>query len=145
MDIFSAEQRSRVMAKIRGKNTRPERILRSALHRLGLRFRIHAAQLPGKPDIVFPRQRVAVFVHGCFWHQHKRCRDGRRPTSNLSYWEPKFARIHARDRACRTHLRRLGWTVLTVWECEIEDNLDCAIALVAGAVRPVKQAHPLNG
>ncbi len=118
-DVFSAEKRSEIMRAIRGRDMKPERLLRSALHKLGYRFRLSVARLPGKPDLVFPARRKVIFVHGCFWHQHGRCIDGRRPKSNTEYWRPKLERNVERDRENRKALRRLGWRVLVVWECEI--------------------------
>lgn len=92
--------------------------MRSFLHRLGLRFRIHSAALPGRPDLVFPKYRAVVFVHGCFWHRHKGCRYAYTPKSNLPFWEKKFAENVARDARNARELRQAGWKVLTVWECE---------------------------
>lgn len=107
-----------MMAGIGGKNTKPEVRVRSFLHRLGLRFRIHSAALPGRPDLVFPKYRAVVFVHGCFWHRHKGCRYAYTPKSNLPFWEKKFAENVARDARNARELRQAGWKVLTVWECE---------------------------
>jgi DNA mismatch endonuclease (patch repair protein) len=122
-DRITAAQRSALMAKIRGKDTRPEMAVRSLLHRAGFRFRLHAKDLPGRPDLVLPKHRAVVFVHGCFWHRHARCRDGRSmPASNRSYWVPKFERNLARDRRVKQALRRRGWRVITVWECQIKRN-----------------------
>lgn len=119
----SAEQRSWNMSRIRGKDTKPERLVRSCLHGLGYRFTVNGPKnqsLPGKPDIVLPKLRTAVFVHGCFWHQHADCREGREPGTNVSYWGPKLARTAARDAENENKLRDLGWRVTTLWECEIE-------------------------
>lgn len=117
------------MSKIKGRDTKPELKLRSALHRLGLRFRVCRRDLPGKPDIVFPRQKVAVQVRGCFWHQHRACRAGRLPKSNLEYWQPKLTRNVERDAANDTALRALGWTVLVIWECGLANDEDVAEAV----------------
>ena len=122
---MDAETRSRVMSCIKGKNTKPEVTVRSFLHRNGLRFSLHRKDLPGKPDIVLPRHNTCVFVNGCFWHRHN-CRKGKRKVkSNVEFWESKFAANKARDKRNRTDLRRLGWKVCTIWECQIEkpDNL----------------------
>jgi DNA mismatch endonuclease (patch repair protein) len=127
MDIWSEEKRSEVMSRIRSKNTKPELALRSAIHSLGYRFRLHKKELPGKPDLAFPRYHVAVFVHGCFWHQHKGCIDGKIPKSRQDYWIPKFRRTADRDKAARKALRHAGWTPLVVWECEVEKDLDGAL------------------
>ena len=106
------------MAAIRGKNTKPELIVRRIAHRLGYRFRLHAADLPGKPDLVFRSRRAVVFVHGCYWHLHN-CKRGRStPTTNAAFWREKRARNRTRDRCRIAALRRAGWRVLVVWECE---------------------------
>ena len=115
-------RRSENMRRIRSKDTKPEKALRSLLHRAGYRFRIHANDLPGSPDIVFPARRKVVFVHGCFWHQHSRCGAGIVPASRREYWVPKLKRNQDRDRSARLALARIGWKSLTVWECEIEKN-----------------------
>jgi DNA mismatch endonuclease (patch repair protein) len=112
------------MAKIRSKNTKPEKMLRSRLHKAGFRFRIHRNDLPGKPDIVFSKQKVIVFVHGCFWHFHKDCREGRIPSSNSVFWENKLKRNIRTDQRNIEKLRIDGWKVIVIWECEIENNLE---------------------
>ena len=118
MDILTPEQRSEVMRRIRGKDTKPEMLLRSALHRAGFRFRLHRRSLPGAPDIVFPGRRKAIFVHGCFWHSH-RCKRARKPASNRDYWIPKLAENKKRDARNRRRLTALGWSSLVVWECQL--------------------------
>ena len=118
-DTLTPMERSRLMAKIKGKNTGPERAVRSLLHRAGYRFRIHVRTLPGTPDIVLPRHRAIVFVHGCFWHRHPNCKTASTPKSHRKFWTDKFARNVANDRKHRRQLRRLGWRVLTVWECQL--------------------------
>jgi DNA mismatch endonuclease, patch repair protein len=115
-DRVSAAARSRMMAAVHGKNTRPELAVRSALFRAGYRYRLHCRELPGSPDIVLPRYRVAVFVHGCFWHGHD-CPRGRRPTSNLEFWSAKLDGNMARDRANRAALGAAGWAVAVIWQC----------------------------
>jgi len=118
-DSVSPEKRSWIMAQIKGKDTSPELAVRSMAHRMGFRFRLHSAGLPGKPDLVFPRLGRVVFVHGCFWHGH-RCREGRRvPKSNQEYWIGKIAANKARDARTRKRLRRSGWSILVVWECQL--------------------------
>ena len=107
----------RRMSGIRKIDTHPEMIVRRMLHRLGFRFRLHRRNLPGTPDVVFPRLRKIIFVNGCFWHQHD-CQLGRPPKSRLEYWLPKLARNTARDETCRNQLLKQGWGVLTIWECE---------------------------
>ena len=118
-DTLTIAERSRLMAKIKGKNTRPEIVVRSLLYRAGYRFRIHVASLPGKPDIVLPRYRTVVFVHGCFWHRHKGCKAATTPKSHRRFWADKFKRNVANDRKHQRQLRRLGWKVVTVWECQL--------------------------
>jgi DNA mismatch endonuclease (patch repair protein) len=121
MDALSPERRSENMRRIRSRDTAPELLVRRSAHRLGYRFRLHRRDLPGKPDLLFPRLRKAVFVHGCFWHQHADCREGRVPGTNRSYWGPKLARTVERDRLAVEALRSSGWDVLTIWECETGD------------------------
>lgn len=121
MDTISPERRSQNMSRIRSKDTSPEMVVRRMAHNLGYRFRLHRRDLPGKPDLVFPSLHKAVFVHGCFWHQHSRCIDGRVPRSNVGYWQSKLERNRARDIRARRALRRLGWDVLVIWECETKD------------------------
>lgn len=121
-DKISKERRSRNMAAIRSKHMKPEMIVRSLAHRLRYRFRLHRPDLPGSPDLVFPRMNKVIFVHGCFWHQHSKCREGRLPKSRPEYWIPKLTRNVARDEEHQVHLKKLGWKVLTIWECEVEDT-----------------------
>jgi DNA mismatch endonuclease (patch repair protein) len=120
-DRLSPEARSRLMKRVKQKNTAPEKLVRSLLHRLGYRFRIHRKDLPATPDIVLPSRRVAIFVHGCFWHGHD-CRRGRAPASNLEYWGPKIASNRDRDSRKAAALVAAGWRVVVVWECELEDE-----------------------
>lgn len=114
-------QRSAIMRAIRSKDTVPERIVRSTLHRMGFRFRLHRKDLPGKPDIVLPYWKCAILVNGCFWHGHD-CGHVGLPTSNRDYWEKKIAKNQARDQQVCTELLSAGWRVLTIWECEIRDT-----------------------
>jgi len=120
-DVFTTEQRSRVMAAVRGRDTRPEIRLRRLLHARGLRFRLHGrhrgARLPGRPDLVFASARAVVFVHGCFWHRHPGCPRATTPASRTNYWGPKFERNVARDREVQNALAAAGWRVALVWEC----------------------------
>ena len=124
MDIVDASTRSRMMAGIRGKDTRPEVLLRSALHRHGFRFRLHDRRLPGRPDLVLPRYRAAVLVHGCFWHRHEGCRYATTPSTRPEFWESKFEANVLRDREVLTMLRAAGWRVATVWECALRKPID---------------------
>ncbi len=117
-DLLSPEHRSWNMSRIRGKDTAPERRVRSVLHRAGYRFRLHLKTLPGHPDIVLPKYRTVVLVHGCFWHRHKGCRFAYTPKSRVAFWNAKFQANVDRDHRNARELRRLGWKVVTVWECE---------------------------
>lgn len=106
------------MAGIRSKDTKPELAVRSMLHKMGFRFRLHRSDLPGKPDIVLPKHRKIIFVHGCFWHQHRSCVFASRPASNVDYWKPKLEGNVKRDLRNRRRLRTLGWKSLVIWECQ---------------------------
>ena len=118
-DVFTSEQRSAVMRAVRGVDTKPEVAVRRLVHALGFRYRLHVRKLPGAPDLVFPRLKRVIFVHGCFWHRH-RCEAGRStPASRVEYWQAKFAANQRRDRRSRRQLRALGWEVLVLWECQI--------------------------
>lgn len=123
MDIWSKQKRSEVMSKIRGKNTKPEMILRSQLFKQGFRFRVHQKDLPGKPDIVLPKYKTIIFVHGCFWHYHKDCREGRIPSTNSKFWKEKLQRNISKGEANIKTLKKEKWKVFVVWECEIEKQL----------------------
>jgi DNA mismatch endonuclease, patch repair protein len=121
MDKLSRERRSANMARIRNKDTGPEIALRKLIYGLGYRFRLHCKDLPGKPDLVFRSRRKIIFLHGCFWHQHKECPEGRIPGSNRDYWEYKLRRNLERDAENEAALEIAGWKVLTVWECNLRD------------------------
>lgn len=108
------------MAAVRSVHTKPELAVRRLLHRLGYRYRLHGAKLPGKPDLVFSCRRKVVFVHGCFWHRHPRCRYATSPKTRADFWQKKFASNVARDRRVRRELRAAGWDVMTVWQCELK-------------------------
>jgi DNA mismatch endonuclease, patch repair protein len=120
-DVYPPEKRSAVMRRVKGKNTSPELKVRKALTAFGARYRLHRADLPGKPDIVMPGRRLALFVHGCFWHGHDCARGARVPKQNRDYWLGKVARNRARDDRSREALTALGWGVETIWECELKD------------------------
>lgn len=120
-DTVSKSVRSRIMSSVKQRHTKPEMIVRSLLHRLGFRFRLHRKDLPGSPDIVLPKFHTAIFVHGCFWHQHKNCTKSRRPSSNQDYWNTKLDENISRDKRKEKELSKLGWRVATVWQCEIRD------------------------
>jgi DNA mismatch endonuclease Vsr len=121
MDTLSPAQRSARMALIRSKDTKPEMLIRRVLHGLGYRYRLHRRDLPGAPDLVFPARRMVLFVHGCFWHGHEGCKIAHQPESRPAFWAEKFDRNKARDLRNEEALRRAGWKVLTVWECETKD------------------------
>jgi len=119
VDTVDKATRSRMMAAIRGKDTKPELALRKALHARGFRYRLHGKNLPGKPDLVFPKHRAVCFVHGCFWHRHQNCRYATTPKTSRHFWENKFSATVARDRRNHTRLLKAGWRVAIVWECAL--------------------------
>ena len=121
VDIISEERRSWNMSRIRGKDTKPEIIVRSMLHGMGYRFRLHRKDLPGKPDIVLPKYNTVIFVHGCFWHRHKGCKYAYTPKSRIDFWNSKFDETVARDKRNRKQLEANGWNVEIIWECETKD------------------------
>ena len=118
-DIVDKKTRSRMMAGIKGKNTKPELVLRRALHARGFRFRLHGKEFPGRPDLVFPKHGAVIFVHGCFWHRHSNCRYTTNPSTRMEFWQGKFDANVARDSANKVALLSLGWRVATVWECAL--------------------------
>lgn len=122
-DIVSPEVRSRMMSGIRAKDTRPELVLRKALHALGFRYRLHVRNLPGRPDLVFPKYRAIILVHGCFWHRHG-CSKTTMPSTNVEFWKMKFQRNVERDREVYTQLISRGWRLCVIWECEIGRKFD---------------------
>lgn len=133
-DIVSPETRSRMMSRIRGRNTKPEITVRRFLHAVGLRFRLHGKDLPGRPDIVLPARRAAVFVHGCFWHQHPGCREAVMPSTRPEFWANKFDANRTRDARAIQALQDAGWNTFVVWECQARDELaleELAWALLA--------------
>ena len=121
-DIKSKEERSKNMAAIRAKNTEPELKVRSFLHKSGLRFRLHKKDLPGKPDIVLPRFHTIVFIHGCFWHMHRGCKNAVLPRSNRKFWKEKLLGNVTRDKKYKVMLKKAGWKVIVVWECQIGEG-----------------------
>ena len=123
MDRLTPEKRSWNMSHIKSKDTTPERIVRSFLHRNGFRFRLHVKDLPGKPDIVLPKYKTVVEVRGCYWHRHEGCKDSTTPSTNTEFWQKKFAENVARDKRTEQDLKSLGWNVIVVWECEVKRNI----------------------
>jgi DNA mismatch endonuclease, patch repair protein len=136
VDTFSREKRSEIMRKVRSSNTAPELLVRRLLHGSGYRFKLYGSDLPGNPDIVLPKYKAIILVHGCFWHRHRRCSEATMPTSNVSYWEAKFARNGKRDRRIIRDLTRLGWRVITVWECQTKDPFRLLAKLKKALPRP---------
>lgn len=122
MDTLTPEQRSKRMARVRGKDTKPEMRVRRLVHGLGYRYRLHRSDLPGKPDLVFPSRRKVIFVHGCFWHRHPNCALARMPKSRQDFWQPKLDANRERDLANQERLRERGWDVLVVWECMLANT-----------------------
>jgi DNA mismatch endonuclease (patch repair protein) len=144
-DIVSPEKRSAMMAAVRQKHTRPEIAVRSALHRLGYRFTVSAPRnklLPGRPDIILPRHRALIFVHGCFWHRHRNCRRTTTPAVRLRFWQKKFEENVRRDSASALALKRAGWRVMIVWECETRSA--SLFAKLAEFVSPKSQHSPIR-
>lgn len=121
-DIVSPEQRSKIMSMIKGKNTKPEMLVRTVCHELGLRYRLHRKDLPGKPDLVFPKYRLCMFVHGCFWHRHQGCKFAYTPKSRLDFWLPKLAKNTERDLKIQQTLLAEGWKVVIIWECHTKNR-----------------------
>lgn len=121
MDKYPPQKRSEVMRAVTSKNTKPEKVVRMLLHRMGLRFRLHSKTLPGSPDIVLMRWKTVIFVNGCFWHQHRGCARAKRPQHNKTFWDKKLDRNIQRDKENKKCLKKLGWRVLEVWECELRD------------------------
>lgn len=119
-DIVSRSKRKEMMSSVKQRHTKPEITVRKLLHRLGYRFRLHDKKLPGTPDIVLPKYKSVIFVHGCFWHQHENCRKARRPTSNVEFWNEKLDKNIERDSRKESELKNTGWKVLTIWDCEIK-------------------------
>lgn len=123
VDKVDAATRSRIMSRVRGKDTSPEIIARRAFHAAGFRFRLHRKDLPGKPDIVFPKYKTAVFIHGCFWHGHE-CSSFRMPASNVAYWKEKIERNKQRGEIAIDALTRSGWNVCIIWECDLSSGIE---------------------
>lgn len=123
VDTLSKSRRSWNMSRIRGKDTEPERTVRSALHRMGYKLRLYAKDLPGRPDIVLPRKKVAIFVHGCFWHRHPRCKYAYTPKTRVAFWKRKFVENVDRDKVVGQLTRQTGWRRVVIWECQTTDGV----------------------
>lgn len=121
-DIFTPEHRSKIMSTIKSKNTKPEMVVRSVCHEMGLRYRLHRKDLPGKPDLVFPKHQLCIFVHGCFWHRHPGCTYAYTPKSRLDFWLPKLEKNVERDLDAQQALIARGWRVLIIWECHTKNR-----------------------
>ena len=130
-DIFDSAKRSEIMARIRNRNTKPELAVRRIAHGLGYRFRLHRRDLPGCPDIVFPRYKAVILVHGCFWHQHPGCKFAYKPKTRTQFWETKFEGNVARDKRNELALSNLGWKTMVIWECETTDHEAVATRIVS--------------
>lgn len=130
-DCFSKKKRSWVMSRVRDRDTSPEMAVRSLVHRLGYRFRLHQKDLPGKPDLTFPSRCKVIFVNGCFWHGHDCLRGDRKPKSNVEYWRKKIERNKQRDKANQQRITKLGWEFLVIWECQIKDHEKLKTVLVS--------------
>ncbi|WP_084632686.1 very short patch repair endonuclease [Pleomorphomonas oryzae] len=143
VDRLSSDRRSWLMSRVRCRHTAPEMRVRQAVHALGLRFRLHRRDLPGKPDLVLPGRRLAVFVHGCFWHRHLGCKHATTPKSNAEFWNAKFEANIARDKRVTSELEALGWRVEVIWECETENSATLAQAIFARvfAIRPAAEPN----
>ena len=124
VDHLTNAKRSWNMSRIKSVNTRPEKVVRSLLHAMGYRFRLHRQDLPGKPDIVLPKYKTAIFMHGCFWHRHPDCKNATMPKTNTEFWEKKLSENVERDKKNRAYLEKLGWNIIVVWECQTERSLE---------------------
>jgi len=142
-DVFPPDKRAQIMGRIGGRDTKPEIRVRSLLHALGYRFRLCRRDLPGKPDIVLPRFKTVVLVHGCFWHGHPGCRRATIPTTNREFWATKIAGNQARDARVEAELKRLGWSVVVIWQCELKTESLVVDRLVAAL--PRDHAGPSGG
>lgn len=142
-DILTREKRSWNMSRIKGKDTKPELLLRKLLHRRGFRFRLHDKKLAGKPDIVLPRYRTVIFVNGCFWHRHPGCRYAYTPKSRQEFWSSKFEATVKRDKEKEERLKTEGWEVIVVWECELKKNADKMADKISLMIKKKKESSQL--
>lgn len=141
MDNLEPGLRSALMRSVRRRDTSPEMIVRKMAHKMGARYRLHCADLPGTPDIVFPSRRLCIFVHGCFWHRHDGCRLASTPGSNVNFWQEKFKKNVERDLRKELELVRRGWRVATIWECETR-KIETLADRVSGLLFPDRPPHP---
>lgn len=144
MDIVDTASRAKMMAGIKSKDTKPELTVRRYLHARGFRYKLHARGLPGSPDLVLPKYRVVVFVHGCFWHRHSNCRYTTNPQTNIERWTKKFESNVLRDKRTLDSIARLGWTAIIVWECEVRQNADSRLATLAEEIGRAATAPPVR-
>ncbi|MBR2862465.1 MAG: DNA mismatch endonuclease Vsr [Bacteroidaceae bacterium] len=142
MDCLTPEQRKRNMSAIKGRDTKPEVLVRKLLHRLGYRFRIQRKDLPGKPDIVLPKHKTAIFINGCFWHRHEGCKYASTPSTNSDFWKKKFAANVERDARNYAALKDQGWNVLIIWECEVKELLRTKI--IPGLPSHISTPYPTD-
>ncbi|HCE42332.1 MAG TPA: very short patch repair endonuclease [Lentisphaeria bacterium] len=141
MDVFSRKKRSWIMGRIRSKNTKPEIIVRSILHRMGFRFSLKHKKLPGSPDIVMPKHKTILFVHGCFWHRHRNCKVATTPKSRVGFWKSKFEKNVGRDIRNLRELRKLGWNVIVVWECQAMKSPEQLAERLFHKLERLRQSH----
>jgi len=137
MDRLSKEERSLNMSKIKSKDTLPEIRLRKALWRIGYRYRLHYKSLPGKPDIVIPKYKIVIFVHGCFWHRHKNCIEASRPKTNSEYWETKINKNIERDKKHQKEIKKTGYKIIIIWECMVKKDIEENIKLLEKLLRKI--------
>ena len=138
MDKIDKEKRSWNMSRILSKNTKPEIKIRKALWQMGYRYRLHYKKLPGKPDIVFVKDKIAIFIHGCFWHRHKNCIEASRPKTNSDYWEIKINKNIERDKKHTKEIKKLGWEVIIIWECSVHNEIENNIILINKLIKKLK-------
>ena len=140
-DHLTVRERSWNMSRIRGKDTKPEIAVRSLLHHLGYRFRLHRRDLPGNPDIVLPKYKTVVFVHGCLWHRHKNCKYAYNPKSRIEFWQKKLRENVDRDKKNQKALSKKGWKIVVVWECELRDMDKLVIRLAKEMAKPISKSR----
>jgi len=135
-DPLNPTQRSYCMSQVRSRNTKPEMFIRSKLHKMGYRFRIHVKSLPGKPDIVLKKYKTVVFVNGCFWHGHS-CKKGKLPSTNVDFWKDKIEKNIHRDATNERNLKKIGWNVVIIWECNLENGLSMLVQKLDAAIEKI--------